>query len=58
MGFHMTQGEVEVWVFFAPIGLNGIFLTEMYATRAWKVDSISVWTVYHWKHLFIGFPMI
>ena len=25
--------------FLGPIGLNGIFLTEMFLTRAWKVDK-------------------
>ena len=40
---------------FGAVGLNGAFLTEMYSTRAWKVDSISVQTIYRWKRLFIGF---
>jgi len=34
------------------------FLTEMYSTRASKVDVISVWTIYHWNLSFIGFPRI
>jgi len=28
----------------------------MYSTHAWKIDNISIQTVYHWKCLFIGFP--
>jgi len=31
---------------------------EMYSTRAWKVDTISVQTRYCWKRRFIGFLMI
>jgi len=35
---------------FLPFGLNSVFKcafkTEMYLTRAWKVDNISVWTMY------------
>jgi len=46
------------WGFFAPIGLDGIFLTEMYLTHEWKVDNISIWTIYHCKHKFIGFLKI
>ena len=30
-------------------------LTEMYSTRAWKVDNISVRTIHRWKLRFIGF---
>jgi len=33
-GVQMPQGEGEVWEYFSPIGLNGVFLTEMYLTRA------------------------
>jgi len=33
-------------------------LTEVYSTYAWKIDNISLWTLYCWKRLFIGFPMI
>jgi len=43
---------------FRPTGLNGVFLTGMYSTRAWKVDNISVCTIYCWKCLFMGFPTI
>jgi len=28
---------------------------EMYLTRAWKVENISVRTIYRWKRRFIGF---
>ena len=31
---------------------------EMYSTRVWKVDSISICTRYHWRRLFIGFLAI
>jgi len=42
-----------------PSDLNGVFFkTEMYSTRAWKIDNISVWTIYHWKRLSIGFPKV
>ena len=51
----MPQGKEEVLGSLAPIGLNGVFLTEMYSTRTWKVNNISVWTIYGWKCLFIGF---
>jgi len=30
---------------------------EMYSTRVWKVDTISVRTKYCWKRRFIGFLM-
>jgi len=30
----------------------------MYSTHAWKVDDISIWTIYCWKRLFIGFSKI
>jgi len=33
------------------------FVTEMYSTRARKVD-ISVWTIHRWNLRFIGFPKI
>ena len=32
--------------------------TEMYLTRAWKVDNISIRTIRHWNLCFIGFPEI
>jgi len=35
-----------------------ICLTEMYLTHAWKVDSISVRTIYRWNQRFIGFQKI
>ena len=31
---------------------------EMYSTRVWKVDNISLRTKYCWKRRFIGFLMI
>ena len=31
-GIHVPQEEGEVWGFFGTIGLNGVFLTEMYST--------------------------
>jgi len=34
------------------------FVTEMYSTRAWKVDNISVWTIHRCNRRFIGFPKI
>jgi len=35
--------------FFSPIGLNGVFFNRNigYSTRAWKVDNISVLTIYN-----------
>jgi len=56
MGVHIPQGKGK-WGF-CHIGLNRISLTEMYSTCAWKVDNISVQSVYRWKRLFIGFPKI
>jgi len=45
----VPQGEGWLWGFFAPL-VNGVFLkTEVYLTRAWIVDNISVRTTYRWK---------
>jgi len=58
---YMPQGEKTVsGVVFPhwPIGFNGIFLTQMYSTHAWKVDCISVCAIYHWNLSFIGCPKI
>jgi len=38
-----------------PIGFNGLFLTEMYLTRALTVDSISIRTISRWNLHFAGF---
>ena len=35
-----------------------IFLTEMCSTCAWKVDNISIWTIYRWNRWFIGLQKI
>jgi len=35
-----------------------IVCRDMYLTRVWKVDSISVWTRYCWECHFIGFLKI
>jgi len=51
--------EEEVSGVFVPIVLNGsIFRTEIYSTHAWKVDNISIRTIYCWKRLFISVPEI
>jgi len=42
---HMPQWEWEVSVF--DNGLNVHFLTEMYSTRACKVDNISIQTIHY-----------
>jgi len=52
-----------VWILgsLAPIGpmvSMAYFVTEMYSTRARKVDNIAVWTIRHWNLRFIGFPKI
>jgi len=44
------------WIFrsFAPISPTVsmvYFVTEMYSTRAWKTDNISVWTIHRWSLL-------
>ena len=41
----------------SPIGLNGRN-DVLYSTRAWKVENISVRTIYRWKRRFIGFLKI
>jgi len=33
MGVLVLKEKGKFWRFFAPIGLNGIFLTEMYLTH-------------------------
>jgi len=33
-------------------------VAQMYSTRAWKVDNISVQTIYHWNLCFFGFLKI
>ena len=57
MGSTCRKGYGRFCGVFTPIGWNGVFLTEMYLTRAWYfgTDGISIQTIYHWKHLFIGF---
>ena len=44
----------------SPIGLKGgnAECWQMYSTRAWKVENISVRTIYCWNLCFIGFMMI
>jgi len=54
-GVHVPQGEGEVWGCFRSHWFESCVLTKMYSTRAWKVDSISVRTVCHYKRLFIGY---
>jgi len=34
---------------------NNEFSPEMYSTRAWKVENISIRTIYRWKRRYIGF---
>jgi len=41
-----------------PNGFNGVVLTEIYSTRVWEVDNISLRTIYRWNLRFIGFPDI
>jgi len=41
----------------SPIGLNGRN-DVLYATRAWKVENISVRTICRWKRPSIGFLKI
>jgi len=47
----MPRGEGRFWGFFFSIGLNDVFecilKTEVFLTHARKVDSVSVWTIYH-----------
>jgi len=58
VGQHASRGRGHFWGFWPhwPIGFNGIFLTVMYSTRARKLDSISIRTIYRWNLRFIGFP--
>jgi len=37
-----------------PVGLNGQN-DVLYSTRTWKVENVSVRTIYRWKRRFIGF---
>jgi len=58
MGFTSGNGNGRFWGF-SPIGLNGVFecilKIEMYSTRAWKFDDISVQTAYQWNHYLFFF---
>jgi len=41
MGPRTSRGR-EGFGGFSPIGLNGIFLTEMYLTHVWNIENISI----------------
>jgi len=51
-----AQSEGEVLGVFRSHWFEWYILTEIYSTLMWKVDNISVRTIYHWNHLFVGFP--
>jgi len=57
-GSTCSKGRGKLWRFSTSIGLNGIFLTEIYSIHVRKVENISVRTIYCWNQHFIGFLLI
>jgi len=41
---------------FPPLVWMAYFSNKCIRLHAWKVDNISIQTIYRWKRLFIGFP--
>jgi len=55
---HASRERCVFLGFSPPLVWMVYFKTEMYSTRARKVDNISVQTMYCWNLHFIGFPKI